>query len=433
MMNKNLSSLLLAGLCAVSTWIWVQKIVVPYQQTESAARDQPRGNLSDLYPRWLGARELLLRHRDPYGPDITREIQTGYYGRPLDPTRPNDPKDQQAFAYPVYVVLMLAPTVGLSFSTVHWMAFWLLSILIAVSVHLWLRALAWKISGTAFVIWLLLTMGSVPAIQALKLQQLTVLVAALLAGSLYALARGYLGFAGVLLAFATIKPQLVYLLILWLCLWVLGNWRERQRLLWSFAVTMAILVAAGEMLLPGWITEFRAAVRAYYQYTGGGKSVLDMVLPSTAATLLSAALVSIFLYLTWRTRCASQDTEKFQWAISFALATTLLLVPTFAPYNQLLLIPCVMFIGRSLRTIWSKSRPSRIFLVFVGTVVFEQWLAAFLLAAALIFLPAATVQRAWALPFYSSPVIPVVIYAQLLLLSPAVLASRAATQNSLAD
>src|SRR5947209_8497466 len=166
MMNKKLSSLLLASLCAVSTWIWVQKVVVPYQQTESAARDQPRGNLSDLYPRWLGARELLLHHRDPYGPDITRDIQTGYYGRPLDASRPNDPKDQQAFAYPVYVVLMLAPTVGLSFSTVHWMAFWLLSILIALSVLLCLRAFAWKISGTAFVIWLLLTMGSVPAIQA---------------------------------------------------------------------------------------------------------------------------------------------------------------------------------------------------------------------------------------------------------------------------
>jgi hypothetical protein len=213
----------------------------------------------------------------------------------------------------------------------------------------------------------------------------------------------------------------------------LGNWRERQRLLWSFAITMAILVGAGEMLLPGWITEFRAAVRAYYQYTGGGKSVLDMVLPSTAATLLSAALVCIFLFLTWRTRRSLQDSENFQWAISFALATTLLLVPTFAPYNQILLIPCVMFIGRSLRTIWSKARPSRVFLVFLGTVVFEQWLAAFLLAAALIFLPAATVQKAWALPFYSSPVIPVVIYAQLLLLGSDGLWSRPATQTWMAD
>jgi hypothetical protein len=257
-----------------------------------------------------------------------------------------------------------------------------------------------------------------------------VLVSALIAASLCALARRHFVLAGVLLAFATIKPQLVFLLILWLCIWVLGNWHERQNVLWSFAITMVILVAAGEMLLPGWIGEFRSAVRAYYQYTGGGKSVLDVVLPPNVGRLLSAVLVGIFFFLTWRTRRASQSTEVFQWVISFALATTLLLVPTFAPYNQLLLLPCVMLIARSFRIIWDKARLSRFFLVLLGVVIFEQWIAAFLLAAALMFVPAAIVQKAWALPFYSSPVIPVVIYGQLLLLgSDVMLQSRSATKN----
>src|SRR5580765_8920313 len=96
-----------ALLLSAAMWIWVQAIAVPHQEVESAERGAPRGNLSDLYPRWLGARELLLHHRDPYGADVAREIQIGSYGRPLDPKRPNDPKDQQGFAYPVYVVLML--------------------------------------------------------------------------------------------------------------------------------------------------------------------------------------------------------------------------------------------------------------------------------------------------------------------------------------
>ena len=99
-----LFQLLAALLCAVSMWIFVQRVVVMYQISDAAATGRPRGNLSDLYPRWLGARELLLRGRDPYSLAVTREIQAGYYGRPLDPSRPSDPKDQQAFAYPVYVV-----------------------------------------------------------------------------------------------------------------------------------------------------------------------------------------------------------------------------------------------------------------------------------------------------------------------------------------
>src|ERR1700756_5963344 len=109
---------LLAVLAAASMWFYVNRVLVPYQRADAAAHDRPRGNLSDLYPRWLGARELLLHHRNPYADDITLEIQKGYYGRVLDPARPGDPKDQQGFAYPVYVVFLLAPTVGLPFGPV---------------------------------------------------------------------------------------------------------------------------------------------------------------------------------------------------------------------------------------------------------------------------------------------------------------------------
>ena len=106
----------LALLAWASMWFYVQRIVVPHQEKEAAEREQPRGNLSDLYPRWLGSRELLLRGRDPYSREVTLEIQEGYWGRQLDPARPNDPKDQQGFAYPVYVVFLLAPTVHLDFA-----------------------------------------------------------------------------------------------------------------------------------------------------------------------------------------------------------------------------------------------------------------------------------------------------------------------------
>jgi len=50
---------------ALTMWYYVAGVLVPYQQTEAAGSDRPRGNLSDLYPRWLGSRELLLHGRDP--------------------------------------------------------------------------------------------------------------------------------------------------------------------------------------------------------------------------------------------------------------------------------------------------------------------------------------------------------------------------------
>ena len=198
----------LAVIAAASMWFYVDRILVAYQVNDAAAHQRPRGNLSDLYPRWLGARELLLHHRNPYGDDIALEIQKGYYGRALDPANPNDPKDQQGFAYPVYVVFLLSPLVGLPFHGVQIFFHWLLIGLTAASVWLWLRALRWRISCTGIAIGIALTLGSVPAVQGIKLQQLTLLVAAFMAGSVACVASGFLFCGGLLLALATIKPQL---------------------------------------------------------------------------------------------------------------------------------------------------------------------------------------------------------------------------------
>jgi len=409
-----LLGLSLSLVAAASMWLYSQRVLLPYQQSSALEKQRPRGNLSDLYPRWLGARELLLHKRDPYRDDITREIQTGYYGRPLDPTRPNDPKDQQGFAYPIYVVLMLAPAVTLPFSTVQRICFWLFAILTAASVPLWLRTFGWRLSRIATVTWILLTLGCFPAVQGLRLQQLSVLVTALIAGSVYVLARRRFVLAGILLALATIKPQLVFLLIIWLCIWVVGNWRERQRALWSLAITMAGLAVAGEFLLPGWITEFRTAMKDYYRYTGGGSSVLDVVLPPFWERAVAALLVGMVLVFAWQNRRAGEETPAFQWSMCFTLATTLLVIPMFAPYNQLLLLPAVMMALRARRALWERSRFSRFFCSISVLSVGSPFLAAACLVMALAFLPGSTIQKAWGLPFYQSFAIPITIYALLL-------------------
>jgi len=412
-----------ALLLSVSMWTWMQWIAVPHQETESVERGAPRGNLSDLYPRWLGARELLLHHRDPYGADITREIQTGYYGRPLDAARPNDPKDQQAFAYPPYVVLMLAPTVKLPFAEARRVFFWLFVVLTAVSVPLWLRTLGWRLSRTELVVWVLLTLSCFPAIQGLRLQQLTVLVTALIAGAMNAVARRHFVLAGMLLALATIKPQLIFLLILWLCIWSVGDWRRRQRVLWSFAITTALLVIAGELLLPGWITEFLTAMKHYYNYTGGGNSMLDGVLSPILGKTVSALLVAMLLLFVWRYRRADERTAAFQWSLCFTLATTLLVIPMFAPYNQLLLLPGAMQALRTSRQIWERNRFSRFFCSITALAVFWPFFSAVALTIALAILSRATVLRAWGLPFYPSFAIPITLYS-LLLVSREVLSAE---------
>jgi hypothetical protein len=395
-------------------WVWVQDVAIARQQAEAAERGIPRGNLSDLYPRWLGARELLLHRRDPYSDDITREIQSGYYGRPIDPSRPNDPKDQQAFAYPLYVAIVLAPTVGLPFALVQRGFLWLLVGLTTASVLLWFRALRWRVPVTTQAVGIILVLGCFPAIQGFKLQQLTLLVTALVAASLYAVAQRYFVWAGILLALASIKPQLIFLVAFWLLTWVCGNWKERQRLFWSFGIAMVVLIAGSEWLLPGWIEEFRRASAAYYHYTGGGRSVLDVMLTPMWGRGVSAVLVAAAVAILWRVRRADESTAEYQWSLALVMAVTLAVIPMFAPYNQLLLLPAVMWIAREIRPLWNKGRLTRFLVAVVAITIAWPWLAAAALDLGLLFWPGAPVQGAWTLPLYTSLVIPVVIVAMLL-------------------
>jgi len=406
--------LLLALLSAASMWFYVQWVLVPYQKADAAAHGRPRGNLSDLYPRWLGTRELLLHHRDPYSSEVTREIQSGYYGRPLDPRRMddprfNEPKDQQGFAYPLHVIFLLAPTIGLPFPVVQAGFRWLLVILTLASVLLWLRVLRWRPSAATTAIIILLTLGSYAVVQGIKLQQLTLVVSALLAGCGAALVAGHFSLAGFLLALATIKPQLALPLAGWLTLWAASDWRRRQSFIWSFALSMAIFLGASEYILPGWMREFRDAVAAYRQYTGGAGSLLDVLTTPWLGKILAAVAVLAVVVMGWKVRRASHDSAAFSSILALVLAVTLVIVPSFAPYNQVLLLPAVFLITISWKDLWSRGSLTRVACGLGLLVVGWPWLASCGLMLASRFVSPSSLQKAWTVPLYTSLGIPLVV------------------------
>jgi hypothetical protein len=390
-------------------WFYVQHILIAHQLADAALHQTPRGNLSDLYPRWLGARELLLHHRDPYSPEVTREIQIGYWGRPLDPARPSDPKDQAGFAYPVYVVFLLAPTIAFPFAAVQTGFRWFLILLTATTVPLWLRALRWQPAVITTAILIVFTLGSFQAVQGIKVQQLGLLIGGLIAGSAVLLSQprpACAGFAGVLLAFATIKPQLVLLLVAWLLLWAFSDWRRRRNFLWGFVSSMAILLAAAQYVLPGWVWRFFNAIIAYRQYNDGAESVLDVLLTPHWGRPLDALAVLALVVLGWKFRRASTDSSAFNLMLALILTVTVMIVPKAAPYNQVLLLPGILLVAREWRTLWQKSAQLRVIVIISGLLISWPWLAAIALTVASLFLPAESVQSAWAVPLWTMLAIP---------------------------
>jgi hypothetical protein len=401
--------LALALLLAGSVWFYVQHIFIPYQQADAAAHDRPRGSFSDLYPRWLGARELLLRHRDPYSREVTREIQIGYYGRPLDANRPGDPKDQAAFAYPLFVVFLLAPTITLPFAMVQTGFRWFLIFLTAASVPLWLRALRWRTSLAVTATLVILTLGNFPVVQGIKLQQLTLLVSGMIAGCLLLLAGDHLLLAGILLAMATIKPQIALLLTAWLLLWAASNYHERRRFFWGFGLTMAALLVAAEFVMPGWIVEFAKAIVAYREYLNRPQPILFLLTTPGLGLALTALILITLAVVCWRTRHASADTAAFGFVSALVLAATVVTIPMTALYNQVLLLPAVLLIVRHGRYLWAKHPLTRAICAILGCLLVWPWAIALGLTVASFFVSAQRVQNAWATPLWTSLATPVVV------------------------
>jgi hypothetical protein len=400
--------LALALVCAGSMWFYVSHILVPYQRADAAAHERPRGNLSDLYPRWLGSRELLLHHRNPYSREITREIQVGYYGRELDASRPGDPRDQQGFAYPVYVAFLLAPSVGFPFERVSIVFFWLLVVVTAGSVPLWLRAIGWRAPPVQLLTAVVLTLGSFPALQGLKLQQLTLIVAALISSAMAFLVTGHLLAAGAMLALASIKPQLVAPITACLLLWAASNLRQRQRFVWGFGITMTLLFGGSEVLLPGWIGSFFSAMRDYRNYAGR-MSMLDVLLTPWWGRVLTVLIVAAVGGLCWRYREQATGSRMLSLVMALVLAVTAIIIPMFAPYNYILLLPSLLMLADNWLLLWNRSAASRAGCILGVVAVSWPWIASIGLSAASLFLAPEVVQEWWWLPLYTSAKMPMPI------------------------
>ncbi len=380
--------------------------------------------LTDLYAQWFGTRELLLHHRNPYSDNITHKLQVAYYGKELEGPEADRPSHQQRFAYPLYVAFLLAPTVGMQFHTVQTIFLWLLAAVTVASVALWAHAMRLPLSPIGVAAMLLLAFTSIPVMQGLQILQLGLLVAALLAAAAAAAVSGYLFLAGVLLAFATIKPQMSLLAIAWFVLWVWGDWHRRRALLWGFVATLSALVIASELLLPGWVTLFLTAMVEYGKHMHS-PSLLGVYLPAPLAWLV--ALVGFFMVAmyAWHARHQPADSFSFGLSLAFSLSLTLLVMPAvFQPFNEILLLPTIVLTLRYWRELQHGTPLFRFLAVIVSSVGLLPWLFAVAVTIGLLIVQMRWLLKLWFFPLNTTLAFPFAAFGMLLLLRRVVQPSR---------
>ncbi len=319
-------------------------IAAPMWHLHIANRNYPTSK-SDLVPVCVGVR-AVLDDQDPYSEQVTRQIQTVYYGKPLNPADPIDKSiDKQCFAYPLPAVFVLAPVGILPWQVARQIFLILMPWLMAATVPAWLRALKIRVTRARLAILILLTLVSWPMMWALRQCQLTLAVAAFLAAGCLLLTLRRDPLAGIVLALATIKPQLAAPLLLWLCVWSI--FQRRWSFLASFLNTTVALFAAAEVRSHGWIPHWLAILREYPHYTHA-EPMLQTIFGRGVGSAVMLALSALAITVLWRTR-RSPDVAS---SAALILAVTLALIPTTMPqsYNLVLLIPAVLLLVHAPRT-----------------------------------------------------------------------------------
>lgn len=367
--------ILLSVLACAVTWLYTARVLGPWEHYVNVERGNLKNQMGDLYSPWMGTRELLLHGSNPYGPEVSHEIQMAFYGRAIAQSY-REPGanviNEQRFAYPVYVVFLLAPTVHADFQKLQVWAAATLAVLTALSVLLWIEVLRWQPSKALIATLILFTLSTPQVTQGLRLRQLGLVVAFLLAVSAWCVIRNHLALAGIALALSTIKPQMVVLPLAWFLLWSVSAWPRRWPLLAGFSITLATLIALGELLLPGWPHFFLNGLLAYRNYVAT-PSILSTVLGGAFGLVVSGIIVVGMLAFAWRNRQADAASPEFIQVLTAFLLGAALVLPLMYPFNQVLLLLPAMMIARD----W-LSLP-RLLRRVLAVVVAWPWVARFVL------------------------------------------------------
>lgn len=293
----------------------------------------------DFTARWAGARAYFLDGLDPYSDEATRRIQQVYYGRPAQPG-----EDQVLFVYPFYTVFLVAPLILLPYAWAAAIWLVLLEFSLVAGLLIVLDLYRWRPPPGLLALTALWTVLFYPHGRGIILGQFAIVVFLLLALTLWALGRRRDGLAGVALALTTIKPQVVFLVVLLLLLWAIN--RRCWRFVGAFASTMGALLGASFLAVPAWVSGFLRQVAAYPAYTPESVPwfLTHLFIPALGTpgeVTMTLALLAGLAWAWWREMHSSW--ASFHWTLGLTLVVSNLVAPRTATTNYIVfLVPLVL-------------------------------------------------------------------------------------------
>jgi glycosyl transferase family 87 len=327
------------------------------------AQKNPGG--ADSVPRWLGARAWWYEGLSPYSNVVSEQGQLMISGRLAEGN-----EDKQLFVYPFYVVIYYLPVIWLPFNVAR--AIWMILLELSVAGIVFLSAKTYNWSPP---VWLIgasigFTVLMYNSIRTIILWQLAGFVAFLIIFAVWALKEKRDVLAGISIALATIKPQMIFLILPLLFLWAL---RRRPRFVLSLIISLAVLAGFSFIAQPTWLGDMLAQIQEYPSYTAipALLYIFTGFFPSNVGMVLQWTLLTAFVAgLLWEWKLVLLDNRDFDFAVVLTLLITNIIVTRSATTNYLMMLPSFFFVFAVMEKIDAEKSYPRVFLLqlvyFIG-------------------------------------------------------------------
>ena len=306
----------------------------------------------DFFNPWLALRRMLLDGLNPYGLVVLQETQQAIYGRIAFPH-----EDQQAFSYPLSILMVLGPLAILPLPLAQTIWFLVLGISVLVFLFVAPRAVGWSPPLWLRAWTLLCACILYQNVWAFILGQVAIVIATWIALAWWGLRNRHWTLAGVCMALATVKPQMSFLIVPGMLLWAL--WHRCTRVVMSFGITLALLILLPVAWLPDWPLHWLVRLQRYADYTFFAPPV--QLLTGTAwLGWIIAGIMVLWPMAIWRHarretfgNMASTPEDLWKthtmrdWLFSWLIAVTMMIAPRTSQANQLvLLLPLFYFFAQ---------------------------------------------------------------------------------------
>jgi len=332
------------------------------------AKNNPGGN--DFLVHYIGTRSYLFDGLSPYSDEVATQIQIAAYGHPAQGN-----EHELRVAYPLYSIILFAPfsLIGnYQFARAVWMT--VLELALIAMTFVSFELFEWKPKLWIQASLLLFSMTWYHAVRGVINGNAVILLALALASILLLIRNGREKIAGVLLAFTTVKPHLVVLVIPLILVWSIYN-KRWQLILWTIG-SLVGLSMIGLILIPDWIMQNLWEILKYPAYNPAGTlaAALGEWLPGIETQLkwgIGIGLGLIFIYEGWLAR--KGGFHHLVWAVLVSITITQWIGIQTDPGNFILLFPVLMLLLAEINQKW-EGRGEMAVIVILIVLLIGLWI-----------------------------------------------------------